>query len=251
MSSNNKIMPRVVDYPHASFKSAFEVAASVDYLGGSCSVESCADRMKKKVSGAFRSLINAAMKHGLITSKKEVLSITELFRLYKLGYNEQEKLEFLRKSFLMPALYSRVYERFRGKELPVSMLEKLLIREFNVEESYASRVSGYFIDGAKTTNLLENGKLLNDTNLKSSSEQDENNAENDSSEPASYEVAKPNKEVSVNTIELPITSNKDLFTVMIVGPGMNTKIEINEEDDLIILDAMIKKIKRKLSEGSE
>lgn len=244
-------MPRVVDYPHASFKSAFEVASAVDYLGGSCSVESCADRMKKKVSGAFKSNISAALKHGLITSKKDVLSITELFRLHKLGYNEQEKLEFLRKSFLMPVLYAKIYERFRGKELPVSMLDKLLIREFNVEESYASRISGYFIDGAKTTNLLENGKLLDDINLKSSSETDDNSAENDGSDTLNFEMEKFNKDVSVNTIELPISSNKDLFTVMIVGPGMNTKIEINEEDDLIILDAMIKKIKRKLSEGSE
>lgn len=244
-------MPRVVDYPHASFKSSLEVAAAVDYLGGSCSIESCADRLKKKVSGAFKSVLSAAIKHGLITSKKEVLSITELFRLHKLGYNEQEKLEFLRKSFLMPALYSKIYERFRGKELPVSMLDKLLIREFNVEENYASRVSGYFIDGSKTTNLLENGKLLDDTNLKPSSDNDEISTENDNTETSNYEVEKSNKDVSVNTIELPISSSKDLFTVMIVGPGMNTKIEIKEEDDLIILDAMIKKIKRKLSEGSE
>jgi hypothetical protein len=38
---------------------------------------------------------------------------------------------------------------------------------------------------------------------------------------------------------------------MIVGPGMNTKIEIIEEDDLLILDAMINKIKRKFKEGKE
>jgi hypothetical protein len=93
--------------------------------------------------------------------------------------------------------------------------------------------------------------LIDDTNLKSLSETDENSSENDSEESLNYEIEKSNKDVSVNTIELPISSNKDLFTVMIVGPGMNTKIEINEEDDLIILDAMIKKIKRKLSEGSE
>jgi hypothetical protein len=126
LSLKIKIMPRIVDYPHASFKSAFEVASAVDYLGGSCSSESCAERMKKKVSGAFKSTITAALKHGLITSKKDVLSITELFRLHKLGYNEQEKLEFLRKSFLMPILYSKIYERFRGKELPGLMSKKVM-----------------------------------------------------------------------------------------------------------------------------
>jgi len=245
-------MPKVVDYPHASFKSVFEIAAAVDYLGGSCSVDSCAERMKKKVSGAFKSLISAAIKHGLLTYKKDILSVTELYRHHKLGYNEQEKLEVLRKSFLMPSLYSKIYERFKGKELPISMLDKLLIRELNVEERYASRVSGYFVDGAKTVKLLENGKLVDDVSLETTTETEEPVIEGDENGFGKIETIenKP-KELPIETITLPISSNKDLFTVMIVGPGMNTKIEINEEDDLLILDAMIKKIKKKLKEGSE
>ncbi len=245
-------MPKIVDYPHASFKNVFEIAAAVDYLGGSCSVESCAERLKKKVSGAFKSLISGAMKHGLITSKKDVLSITELYRIHKLAYNEQEKMEVLRKSFLMPALYSKIYERFRGKELPVSMLDKLLIREFGVEESYASRVSGYFIDGAKGLNMLENGRLIDDINLSNSLEGEGNGSETTAAEDIKGGEEKNfPKEVLIESVSLPIVTNNNIFTVMIVGPGMNTKIEINEEDDLFILDAMIKKIKKKLKEGSE
>jgi hypothetical protein len=244
-------MPKVVDYPHASFKSVFEIAAAVDYLGGSCSVESCAERMQKKVSGAFKALISAAIKHGLLTNKKDVLSVTELYRHHKLGYNEQEKLEVLRQSFLMPSLYSKIYSRFKGKELPISMLDKLLIRELNVEETYASRVSGYFVDGAKTVKLLENGKLLDEINFGSTIDNVEVAAENREDESGKLEGidTKP-PELPIEAVALPI-SNKDLFTVMIVGPGMNTKIEINEEDDLVILDAMIRKIKKKLKEGSE
>lgn len=245
-------MPKIVDYPHASFKSVFEIAAAVDYLGGSCSVESCAERMKKKVSGAFKSLISAAVKHGLLTYKKDVLSVTELYRHHKLGYNEQEKLEVLRKSFLMPSLYQKIYERFKGKELPISMLDKLLIRELNVEEAYASRVSGYFVDGAKTVKLLENGQLVNDDNLETNMVNNEPEIEEEENGIETLQtIERRQKELPIETISLPISTNKDLFTVMIVGPGMNTKIEINEEDDLLILDAMIKKIKKKLKEGSE
>lgn len=245
-------MPKLVDYPHASFKKVFEMAAAVDYLGGSCSVESCAERMKMKVSGAFKSLISAAIKHGLITNKKDVLSVSELYRHHKLGYNEQEKLEILRKSFLMPGLYTKVYERFKGKELPISMLDKLLIRELNVDERYASRVSGYFVNGAKTVKLLDNGKLIDDVNLVISPESEEPVNENDENGfERSAAIATTQRELPIERVTLPISTNKDLFTVMIVGPGMNTKIEINEEDDLVILDAMIKKIKKKLKEGSE
>ena len=247
-----RVMPKIVDYPHASFKNVFEIAAAVDYLGGSCSVGSCAERLKKKVSGAFKSLISGAMKHGLITSKKDVLSITELYRIHKLAYNDQERMRILRKSFLMPNLYFKIYERFRGKELPVSMLDKLLIREFGVEESYASRISGYFIDGAKGLNMLENGRLIDDNNLSKSEDVEGNGSDIYSVNEDNIEEEKNfPKEVSIENVTLPIVSNNNIFTVMIVGPGMNTKIEINEEDDLFILDAMIKKIKKKLKEGSE
>jgi hypothetical protein len=140
-------MPRTVDYPHAAFKSSIDLATAVDYLGGSCSVINCAERLNKKVSGAFKSLVSAAVKHGLITVKKDVLNTTELYRLYKFSYNEEEKLDTLRKAFLYPVLYQKIYERFKGKELPVSMLDKLIIRELAVEESYGSRVAGYFVDG--------------------------------------------------------------------------------------------------------
>jgi len=101
-------MPRIVEYPHASFNTALEIAAAVDYLGGSCTASSCADRLNRKIGGAFKSSVNASTKHGLITSKRDILSVTELYKLYKLAYNEQEKMDTLRKAFLMPAMYRRI-----------------------------------------------------------------------------------------------------------------------------------------------
>lgn len=242
-------MPKVVDYPHASFSTARDIANAVDYLGGSCTTASCAERLGKKISGGFKASITAAVKYGLITSKKEILSNTELYKIFKLAYNEEEKLTTLRKAFLKPTLFHQLFERFKGKEIPVSMLDKLLIREFGVDEYYASRVSGYFVDGVKTLNLIEDGRLLTDSGVVSDDSKDDNLVEN----PSEVQEDTNSKElgIPVSSIQLPIASNNNIFTVMIVGPGMNTKIEINEEDDLIILDAMIKKIKKKLNEGSE
>ncbi|WP_276345632.1 hypothetical protein [Daejeonella sp. JGW-45] len=240
-------MPRLVDYPHGSLKSALEIAAAVDYLGGSCSIVNCADRLKKKISGAFRSLISASIKHGLITNNKEVLNTTELYRVYKLAYDENEKLETLRKVFFYPPLYQKIYERFKGKELPVAMLHKLLIRELGVEERYGSRTAGYFIDGAKSLKLLENGKLIDDVTVDSTTEVDEIGKD----EGFLPDLKLEGDDLSTDVVTLPLVDTNDYFTVMIVGPGMNTKIQLGEEDDLIILDAMINKIKKKLKEGSK
>lgn len=240
-------MPRLVDYPHGSFKSALEIATAVDYLGGSCSLASCAEHLNKKIGGSFKSIISSSIKHGLINSKKDILNTTELFRLYKLAYDDQEKLETLRKAFFLPNLYKKIYDRFKGKELPIAMLDKLLIREFGVEESYASRISGYFIDGSKNLKILENGRLIENANS------EEPDAEEEEMEVNVISKRDPENKNTENNIDIVHSSSglSTAYTVVISGPGMNSRIEINEEDDLTILDAMINKIKKKLKEGEK
>ncbi|OJW84662.1 MAG: hypothetical protein BGO69_08050 [Bacteroidetes bacterium 46-16] len=242
-------MPRVIDYPRGSFKNALEIANAVDYLGGNCSVASCADKLQKKVSGAFSALINAAAKHGLITYKKEMLATTELYRVYKYSYNEDEKLNTLRKSFLYPILYTKIYERFKGKELPMNMLDKLLIRELDVDESLGSRVAGYFVDGAKKLNLLENGKLVTYENLSNiSSDNDVDDKEENDSILTETEVLNTRNSSPEDNQSQPLSINIDDFVVLIKGPGMDTRLVIKEDDDLDILDLIVNKIRKKIKE---
>lgn len=246
-------MPRLIDHPRASFKNGQEIAAAVDYLGGSCTIASCAEKMGKKVSGAFKGLISAGVKHGLVTLKSEVMTTTDLYRTIKLAYTENEKIETLRKAFLHPPLYQKIYDRFKGKDLPIAMLSRLLIREFGVEEVYGSRVAGYFIEGAKQVQMLENGKLIDNVKVQLANDNDDNEdslTDEDSSLAALSTKQNPNKiNQDINNLNLNQNSN-DTFAIAIIGPGMNTKIVINEKDDLLILDAMINKIKKKLKEGS-
>ncbi|HZQ42192.1 MAG TPA: hypothetical protein VFA99_03030, partial [Acidobacteriaceae bacterium] len=135
-------MPKIVDYPRASLRSSLELAAAVDALGGSCTDEMCAQRMSRKHgSGAFNSLINAAVKHGLVDSKRGNLSTTPLYsRDYKHAYSDTQRMEALRRAFLNVPLFKRIHERFVGKALPEDILDKLLIREFEVPEDLARRV---------------------------------------------------------------------------------------------------------------
>lgn len=242
-------MPRLIEHPRASFKNGLEIAASVDYMGGSCTVEICAEKMKKKVSGAFKGLISAGVKHGLVTMKKDSLTTTELYRTLKLAYDEKEKTETLRKAFLYPPLYQKIYERFKGRDLPVAMLDKILIREFGVEEVYASRVSGYFIEGAKSTSILENGKIIDNIKIVPAESTDEIPEDEETDVVNNAEAQK--KVNPQETLNINMSTANDNFSIAIVGPGMNTKIAINEEDDLLILEAMLNKIKKKLREGSK
>jgi hypothetical protein len=236
-------MPRLVEYPRASFKNGQELANAVDYMGGSCTRESCAEKMNKKPSGGFRDIISAGLKHGLIMAKGEMLQTTELFRNLKLAYNEDEKMKLQLKAFLFPPLYQKLYERFKNKDLPIAMLQKLLIRELGVEEGYSSRVANYFVEGAKSIGILENGKLLD------KARDLEMNTENSDLPGSSLDdpilVKKTEPEQAIRNLGDPITNT---YAVVITGPGMNLKIEIKEDDDLLILEAMINKIRRKLKE---
>lgn len=238
-------MPKIVDYPRASLKNSFELASAIDSLGGRCSAISAADSMKLKVSGSFNALISATAKYGLIESKSGQLTTTPLFRNIKLSYDENEKIDFERQAFFSMILFKKLYETFKGKTLPIVMLSKFLIRELDVEENIAIRVKNIFIEGLKQIKLLDSDNNVINVDEKVSEEDPTtvvdvmpfNDQSNDSKSPKL-----PQHEV------LEIQNSND-FSFHIIGPGINTKITILEEEDFDILNAVIRKIKKKFDFG--
>ena len=148
-------MPKLIDYPRTSYPGAWEIAEVVDDTGGKCALETCARKLNRKVSGSFKAIIGSAVKFGLLTSKRELLTTTTLFRRIKHAYDKQEELLFHREAFLTPPLFTQLCRKFRSRELPVAMLDVLLIREFGVEEINAQGVAKAFVDGARMVGLLD------------------------------------------------------------------------------------------------
>jgi hypothetical protein len=155
-------MPKLIDYPRTSYSGAWEVAEVVDDTGGKCALETCARKLNRKVSGSFKAIVGSAVKFGLLTSKRELLTTTTLFRRIKHAYDKQEELLFHREAFLTPPLFTQLCRKFRSRELPVAMLDVLLIREFGVEEINAQGVSKAFVDGAHMVGLLDENNIVAD-----------------------------------------------------------------------------------------
>lgn len=155
-------MPKLIDYPRTSYSGAWEVAEVVDDTGGKCALETCARKLNRKVSGSFKAIVGSAVKFGLLTSKREVLTTTTLFRRIKHAYDKQEELLFHREAFLTPPLFTQLCRKFRSRELPVAMLDVLLMREFGVEEINAQGVAKAFVDGAHMVGLLNEDNLVAD-----------------------------------------------------------------------------------------
>ncbi len=155
-------MPKLIDYPRTSYTGAWELAEIVDETGGKCSIENAATKMGRKVSGSFKAIIGSAVKFGLMTSKRDLLSNTTLFKRIKHAYDKQEEMQFHREAFLAPPLFTQICRRFRNRELPVQMLDVMLMREFGVEEINALGVTKVFVDGCRMCGLISENNIVAD-----------------------------------------------------------------------------------------
>ncbi|RTQ45687.1 hypothetical protein EJV47_24695 [Hymenobacter gummosus] len=155
-------MPKTIDYPRTSYLSAWEVAEVVDDTGGKCSIEACARKLNRKVSGSFKAILGSAVKFGLLISKREMLTTTNLFRRIKNAYDKSEEKIYHREAFLHPPLFSHICRKFRNRELPVHMLDVMLVREFDVEEINAQGVAKAFVEGARMVDILDERNVIAD-----------------------------------------------------------------------------------------
>ena len=155
-------MPKLIDYPRTTYAGAWELAEITDDTGGKCAIETAARKLNRKVSGSFKAIIGSAVKFGLVTSKRDLLTTTTLFKRIKHAYDKQEELLFHREAFLTPPLFTQLCRKFRSRELPVQMLDVMLIREFGVEEINAQGVAKAFVEGCRMVGLLDERNIVAD-----------------------------------------------------------------------------------------
>lgn len=243
-------MPRKVEYPTSSFSKSLDLANAVNDLGGECSSESAADHLGKKLSGGFNAIINSAIKYKLISNSRGQLSNTDLYKKIKLAYTQEEERENKIEGFLNPPTFSKLYDRFVGMKLPISTLDRILIREYDVEEKIASRLVKYFKDGLASLELLtSDGKVVSFSASSHERDQEDENIDLAKEETPITPDKKNESSAEIEKIES-FTSEKeeDDYIVIIKGPGLNQQIIIKEEFDLEIVSLVLKKVEKKLAE---
>ena len=246
-------MPKQLNYPRATLKNALGLADAVNALGGDCNAGTCADKLNYKgghKNGAFTALTSATVKHGLITSKSETLSVTDLYSQINLSYTDAERQEHLQTAFLAPPLYRRIYEKFKGKELPVDILERMLIREYEVDQGSASRIAGYIIDGSRYVGLLVDNRFVEHVKAQEAvviePEQEQvTKMESDQTTP-SGDAVNPDVPQPTPGVTDKGEFNEAGYRFTIVGPDMNATYKLQDEDDFAIIDITLRKVKRRL-----
>ncbi len=238
-------MPKIVDYPRAPLQRALQLAEVVDKLGGEASMDSAADHMGNKVGGAFKGLVGAATKFGLVTLTRGRIKTEPLFQDLKLAYNETQKQEALRRAFLNPPLFNSIASRLDGQPIPTH-LDKLLIREYNVAEDLAGRLVGYFTDGARDAGIIGSGGIISMGSTATSAPSAGRTVEAVATDSLRASSEEPDRFEATGTV-----TNSNDYKVRITGPGMDSTIAIKDEDDLGIVEAMLKKVRRLLKAQEE
>ena len=232
-------MAKIVDYPRAALDSSLQLAEAVSSLGGSCSVDMAADKLGRKVSGSFSALISAAVKYGLVASKDGKLSLQPLYRSIKLAYSDAERKGFLAQAVLSPPLFRAIADRFDGQALPTEHFEKLLVREFDVPEDIASRVAQYFLQGGKQAGLISPSGTVSRA-LGDEEQADDGSSDRDTDESATGDSQRAGQ------MQPKSDASQDEFSISFSGPGLNSTIVVREQEDLLIVDAMLKKVSKAL-----
>jgi hypothetical protein len=155
----------------------------------------------------------------------------------KLAYSETQKQDAIRRAFLNAPLFHAVATRLQGQQIPPHF-ETLLIREHGVPADTASRVAGYFTEGARDAGVIGAGGVIVIPGPRGTT----------GPQPPTTEGDNPSHDADIDISSVLFVRG---YTVRITGPGIDSKIAIKDEDDVDIVEAMLKKVRRLLNQQQD
>lgn len=184
-----------------------------------------AARLGAKPGGTFGALVSTAAKYGWVSVRRGRVRTEGRYRDYRTAGDEAQRRATLLEAMRAAPLFRRLLDRFAGRSVPTDHLPKLLAREFDVPESAAARVAGYFLEAARAAGALEGDRLRGSVVTASNAPM----AERRPRDPRGGESAA-----------------RAAYTVRVSGPDVETTIALTDVDDLDLLRAVVAKVERSL-----
>jgi hypothetical protein len=153
-----------IRYPMYDLEDAYNVAIQINRLGGGkIDINVLAQGMSYTPSTTMHH-VSSAKHYNLVVQEKDMVINTELAKHLCMPLSEDEKVQNLKKAFFSLAVYTTLYERFKGGIVPEeSTLSNLLHREFGVSVTGKDVLARNFISSLKFSNLgdiTSDGKLI-------------------------------------------------------------------------------------------
>ena len=147
-----------IDFPYMPLEAAIEVASAIySRCGfGSCDQDELAAELGQTISGAFRQKTSAARSFGLVSKDgRTAFVLTDLGK--KIVAIETEKSARV-DAFLTVPLYSAIYEKFRGHNLPPAKALEREMETLGVSHKQTDRARQAFERSAQFAGFFDSGK---------------------------------------------------------------------------------------------
>ncbi len=147
-----------IDFPYTPLESAVEVARAIySRCGfGSCDQDELAAEMGQTLSGAFRLKTGAAKTFGLVD--KDGRSAFKLSEIGKRIVAPDSERSARVEAFLSVALYSQIFEKFRGHVLPPMKALEREMETLGVAKKQTDRARQAFERSAEYAGFFDSGR---------------------------------------------------------------------------------------------
>lgn len=147
-----------IEFPYVSLEAAEEVAAAIYRRcgHGSCEIDELAAEMSQSVSGAFRQKTAAAKTFGVVEKDgRSSFTLSDIGR--KLSQEDTALLGRV-EAFLSVPLYSAIYEKYRGHNLPPAKALEREMEAIGVSSKQTDKARQAFERSAQHAGFFDAGR---------------------------------------------------------------------------------------------
>jgi len=191
-------------------------------------------------NGQAATVLGTLRMYGMILKaphRKDVIS--EDIKKFKYTPYDEEKHQLADKWLKSPKVFASVLTKYPDNLPSDPALRYELIQEYSFTEEAANKFIKVLKESIEFSQSFSSGANVQGDEDFDDSDDAEVGDNND-------DVALEPTKQGISPVITPTPVSSDKFSVQITGPGINSVIEINEEEDLIIVEAMLKKVSKKV-----
>lgn len=158
------LIPKKLSYPvdGMSLIQARELISNLHELGGKATIGLFAEKIEmSERSGTFRAKLSSLSKYNLIEYGEIDIELTGLGIQILNAYTAEEEKLFLFKSLISIPIFAEIIDRFYHTKLDFEILDRILIREYGVNNKHVQTLKKSFIKSSKFIDLLNDDGIFN------------------------------------------------------------------------------------------
>jgi hypothetical protein len=206
-----------------------------------------------KLTGSVNPKIAALVYFGFLDKKGALYWLSESSKKVTDPLTDDEKLNEIRDAFHRPTLFADLLSKFEPDGGIPARLEVHLHRDHGIADNATGKAAEIFRKSAVFAGIMDvDGRFLT-SSVASCAEDDDIHEEldeqvedeNSTNPPKSTRAKKANFSTEV------ASTNVNDYTVSISGPKLQFSVIVSDETDLLIIEAMLKKVRTFIKEGGE